>query len=258
MNQMSQGGIFILCLANISMSVREKVVRMIIMFSLVSYVSITSPYSVYMKDTLPLLVGYALAAFLGLYVFHISPSIGKNFGGSRRTGPPTGIFDIHIHIQKDEFVVHLARLMLAAIYVHHTYKICLDVIVYKASTEHIFEGLFGLTKATILAGVGSVATGVFKSNIDQKEQLEVMVRERTKEIHLKNIELRRINIAFEACETAIAITDASRKLIWTNQAFEALAKKTREYRCSKTKTVGNEDSDACDSSDASTVISSIR
>jgi PAS domain-containing protein len=155
----------------------------------------------------------------------------KNHEGSRTTGPPTGIFDIQIKIQKDEFIVSLARLALAAIYAHHTYKLCEDVLVYKAATsQRLLEGIFGLTKATILAGIGSVATGVFKTNIDQKEQLEVMVRERTKEIRAKNIELRRINIAFEACETAIAITDASRTVIWTNQAFESLSTRTKHLR----------------------------
>ncbi|VEU39412.1 unnamed protein product [Pseudo-nitzschia multistriata] len=78
----------------------------------------------------------------------------------------------------------------------------------------------------MIAGIGSVATGVFKTNIDQKEQLELLVRERTQVIHFKTKELRRINVAFEACETAIAITDSSRVVIWANNAFEKLAKRT--------------------------------
>lgn len=154
--------------------------------------------------------------------------------------------------------------MLAGMYIHHVYRVCKEVFFSKATAELIFDRFYELTKASIIATVGSVATGVFKTNIDQKEQLEIMVQERTKEIRLKNIELRRINIAFEACETAIAITDAERTVIWTNQAFEALSKKTKKTQRCRSEECGSDkpvdegpSSFRSDSSDASSVVSCV-
>ena len=224
--QRFQAGVISLCLANISLSVHEQVIRLVAIFAVGSYVSIQSPYSVYTEDALPGLGGAVLAAFFALYFYQNSAaSIRKSLDGAGNVGTSTSMFNIHI--QKDEFLVQSARMVLAAIYANFLFKTCRAILGQKAAVEDILEGFIQITKATLIASIGSVATGVFKTNIDQKEQLEIMVTERTKEIHMKNIELRRINIAFEACETAIAITDASRTVIWTNLAFEALSKKTR-------------------------------
>ena len=224
--QRFQMGVFNLCLCNVSLSVEEQVIRLIIIFLLGSYVSIMSPYSEYTQDALPGLGTFVLAAIVALYVFHSSSNIDKNSTGRRLiTGTAPGLF--HVQIQKDELMVHVARLMLGAIYMHYILRVLADTLFHNGSAEHIIEVVFDLTKVTVITCIGSVATGVFKTNIDRREELEVKVRERTKQIRSKNIELRRINIAFEACETAIAMTDASRNVIWTNQAFETLAKRTK-------------------------------
>jgi PAS domain-containing protein len=211
---------------------------------------------VYTEDTLPHLGGAVLAAILALFVFHNSVGIANRFDGSCFKGSPTSYSNILI--QKDELFVRLARFMLVAIYIHQMYMIGRDVLVHNASAERILEGLAVLTKVSFMVTVGSVATGVFKTNIDQKEQLEIMVRQRTKEIRLKNTELRRINIAFEACETAIAITDASRTVTWTNPAFEALSKKTRNTRRFRLDDSSDTfDTIGSDTSDVATVVSSV-
>lgn len=225
------GGVLIHCFANVSLSVQEQVMRLTAIFVIGSYVSIRSPYSVYTEDALPYLGGSVMAAFLALYLIHNSANIRKTLDGSPITKTSRGLFNIQI--QRDEFIVHLARAVLAAMYTHHAFAIINDLMNYDATSEEIFALFFDLTKVSIIAAVGSVATGVFKTNIDQKEQLEVMVRERTTEIRFKNIQLNRINIAFDACKTAIAITDASRTVIWTNPAFESLAKRTQEHCGSK-------------------------
>lgn len=220
--QRFQSGVICLCLANLSLSAYEQTVRLLAIFAIGSYISITSPYSVYTEDALPGLGGAVLVAFVWLYIHNNSTSIRKNI----EVGFHQGIFDIRV--QKDEFMVQSARLALVAIYSYTSFHSFFDAFGQNATAEDVVAGFWELFKASMIATVGSVATGVFKSNIDQKEELEIMVRERTKEIRMKNIELRRINIAFEACETAIAITDASRTVIWTNQAFESLSKKTRD------------------------------
>eukprot|EP00536_Pseudo-nitzschia_multiseries_P004933 jgi/Psemu1/189374/e_gw1.87.68.1 len=141
-------------------------------------------------------------------------------------------------------MVHSARLLLAAIYTNHAFGVFTNVFVY--NSEDILDQAIALTKATIIACVGSVATGVFKTNIDQKEELEALVQERTKVIHSKTKELRRITVAFKASETAIAITDSSRFVIWTNHAFEELAKRTKNMdlpldKCTSTSSTGDSD-----------------
>ena len=226
--QRFQIGVIALCLSNVSLSVLEQVIRLLAIFVIGSYVSIQSPYSVYTEDALPGLGGAVLAAFFALYLYHNSGNIRKNFDGVgvRVVEASNGIFNIQV--QKDELLVQTSRIVLAVIYTHFLFKTCHEILIDRTTSETVMDGFFKIVKATLIASIGSVATGVFKTNIDQKDQLEVMVRERIKEIRLKNIELRMINFAFKASETAIAITDASRTVIWTNQAFEALSKKTKD------------------------------
>eukprot|EP00531_Pseudo-nitzschia_arenysensis_P000763 CAMPEP_0116129738 /NCGR_PEP_ID=MMETSP0329-20121206/8077_1 /TAXON_ID=697910 /ORGANISM="Pseudo-nitzschia arenysensis, Strain B593" /LENGTH=952 /DNA_ID=CAMNT_0003624011 /DNA_START=74 /DNA_END=2932 /DNA_ORIENTATION=- len=228
-----QVGVIALCIANISLSVREQAIRLLTIFAVGSYVSIQSPYSVYTEDALPGLGGAVIAAFFVLYLYQNSASIKKNFGGVG-----TGIVEVsyglfNIQVQKDELLVQTSRLVLAAMYTHLVigtfYGILITVskVDDDARKERVLGGFKEICKATVIASVSLVATGVFQTKIDQKEQLEIMVWERTKELRLKNIELRMINFAFKASETAIAITDASRTVIWTNHAFETMSKKTK-------------------------------
>ncbi len=217
-----------LCLANISLSVREQVIRLLTIFALGSYVSIQSPYSVYTEDALPGLGGAVIAAMFVLYLYHNSASIRRNFDGVGVGIVEASYGLFKIQVQKDELLVQTSRLVLAAMYTHFMF-----MTFFRLMTDgdkrpgKVLEECFQFVKATLIATIGSVATGVFKTNIDQKEQLEIMVRERTKELRLKNMELRLINFAFKASETAIAITDASRTVIWTNHAFETMSKKTK-------------------------------
>mmetsp|Transcript_1259 Transcript_1259/g.3206 ORF Transcript_1259/g.3206 Transcript_1259/m.3206 type:complete len:949 (+) Transcript_1259:203-3049(+) len=225
-----QGGVLVLCLANITLSFKEKMIRLILIFVIGSYVSIQSPYSVYIEDTLPNLGGAIFAAMFLIHLFHNGIIMNDNTAACERSEGEAifrGSKSIwRLHIQREEFIVHSARLVLATIYANHAFRLFTNVFIY--NTDDIMDQTIALTEATIIAGVGSVATGVFKKNIDQKEELEVLVRERTKVIRSKTKELRRINVAFEACETAIAITDSSRIVIWTNPAFEELTKRTNK------------------------------
>ena len=226
-----QCGVFILCLANVTLSVREQLIRLVLIFILGSYVSIQSQYSVHTEDTLPKLGGTILVAMVLILFFHTFVVNDDGNGGPDRSSGVLifrGSSILRFHIQREEFIVHSVRLMLTIIYAHHTFTLLMNVLVYKINSDDILDQLMGFMKVASIAAVGSVATGVFKTNIDQKEQLEVLVRERTKVIRLKTKELGRINIAFEACETAIAITDFSRVVIWTNHAFEELAKRMRK------------------------------
>jgi len=199
-----QSGIVLLSLANVSLTFREKIIRCIVLFVVGSYVSIQSPYSVYTEDALPHLGGSVLATILVLYVLE-----------NKIVTFPS--------VKKEEFIVQSARLMLVAIYVYHLCKAFKIILVHEAGAEQLMEAVYLMIQTSFVAIVATAATGVFKIDADQKEQLKILVGETTKDLY-------RINIAFEACDTAIAITDASRTVIWTNPAFETLSKKTRDMR----------------------------
>ena len=113
---MFQGGVIMAVLANVSLGFREKIIRLVILFIVGSLVSIHSPYSVYTEDTLPILGGTVLLACFGLYWVQ--------FGLTRGVAS-----------------VLLARLFLAAIYIHHIVSIHLlyDKLLKMNTTSHPLE-----------------------------------------------------------------------------------------------------------------------
>ena len=68
-----------------------------------------------------------------------------------------------------------------------------------------------------------------KLNQIQQEQLYFLDHKRTAEIQKQNQKLRMINMALQASEMAITITDERGYLIWLNTAFENLCGKKGEF-----------------------------
>lgn len=77
-------------------------------------------------------------------------------------------------------------------------------------------------KAGFFALVGLVATNAFHREINMNEALEIVVRERAKEISKQADRLHLVGLALEASETGIAITDPFQKVIWSNVALSKL------------------------------------
>lgn len=221
-----QGGTVMGVLANISLSFREKIIRLATLFVVGSIVSIQSPYSVYTEDTLPILGGTTLLASFGLYC-------------------------IHFGVKKGIATVLLARLFLAAIYIHHTVSLYLLYKKYKKrnSFSHRFglssliisslqvkvitsinleqgfsayDNIQAMVKASVIACIGIIATGTFEQEIWHKEQLEVVIHDRTNELRVQNEKLDMVNMALQATETAIAITEETGRIIWFNSAFKKM------------------------------------
>jgi len=192
-----QSQLFITVLTNVSLSFHEKLLRLGFYFLLGSYVSIQSPHSVYVEDALPILGGTVVLAMFALYVYH--------FGVGRQLATVQG-----------------SRLLLAALFVHHSFVDLTSS--YAAPHKHLFSFL----KALVLACLGVIATGTFREEIHQKEQLEILVKDRTKKIESQNKKLRMISMALKASETAIAITDRAGKIIWINPAFESMCQQTED------------------------------
>jgi hypothetical protein len=197
---MLQGALFgNLC--NGSLSFRNHLVRMALMFAVASYVSIKSPFSVYHKDVLPLLGGPILMAIAFL-------------AGTRLDW--TFLKDINWNI----LTVQGSRWVLSAIYMHHAASELLSMTFEGVGAGDIFSTLI---KASIVACMGVVATGSFQKEIDLNAQLEIMVKNRTKIIQEKNDKLHMVELALECSETAIAITDSDLRIIWLNAACKDIS-----------------------------------
>lgn len=184
------GGILMCVMANVSLSFEEKIVRLLVFFIVGSYVSIQSPYSVYLEDTLPLLGGTTLMSIFVLYICHFGFCL-------------------------DIATVQGARLILGGLMVRHA------VISATSSEYTMSENIMSLVRGAFVVAVGIAAAGTVQDEMLQKERLEVLVRKRTQNLHM-------VNLALQASETAIAIIDNWGAIIWVNTAFERISGKKEQ------------------------------
>ncbi len=184
------GGLLMCVMANVSLSLQEKIMRLFVFFAVGSFVSIQSPHSVYLEDTFPMLGVTTLMCIFFLYIGHFG------IGGNLAT-------------------VQGARLILGALFVQHA--------IYSATTtdQSAYESIMSLVKGAFVVSVGIAAAGTVQDEILQKESLEVLVRSRTQKLHM-------VNLALQACETAIAITDNMGCIIWVNAEFERISGRNEE------------------------------
>jgi len=189
-------------LCNGSLTFRNHLIRMGIMFAVASYVSIQSPYSVYHEDVLPLLGGPMLMviAFLAM----------------TKLDCWTLLSEVNWH----QLTVQGSRWVLSAIYMYHVGSDLLSMTFEGVGAKEIFGTL---VKASVVACMGIISTGVFQNEIDTNAQLEVLVKSRTKIIQEKNDRLHMVELALKASETAIAITDSDLRIIWLNAACEEIS-----------------------------------
>lgn len=106
----------------------------------------------------------------------------------------------------DLLTMHGARAVMATTFAYHIWS---ELQNLRNNLEHdAHAGTFELLKACFFAVVGLASVGAFSSNIDEKKNLED--------------ELRMVGLAAQASETAIAITDADLRIVWSNPALERL------------------------------------
>ena len=184
------GLILMAVMANLSLSFQEKIARLIIIFIIASYASIKNPYSVYLEDTFPLLGGTTLVSIFALYVCHYGACIGLG-------------------------TVQGARLILGGLFLRHA------VISAMSNENTHYENIISLVKGAFVVSIGIAAAGTVQDEILQKEQLENLVQKRTQNLYM-------VNLALQASETAIAITDKWGCIIWVNTAFERMSGENEE------------------------------
>ena len=204
--KMCQAGVFFGVMGNISLSLREKIIRLLGLFVVASFVGIYSPKTVYTEDTLPILGGTVLLAILVL-------------------------FRVHHFITRGIASVVLAKALLVAVYIHHTVNVLSAIDPEKGATAR--ENLEAMIKAAVIAGTGLIATGTFHDEIWHKKQLEVLVGERTDELLIQHEKLEMVNMALQATDTAITITDESGRITWVNASFEQMGKDKNKSKGSK-------------------------
>uniref|UniRef100_A0A7S3LB42 histidine kinase n=2 Tax=Amphora coffeiformis TaxID=265554 RepID=A0A7S3LB42_9STRA len=129
-------------------------------------------------------------------------------------------------VDTDWITVHGARAVLAATFCHHMWtELC--VILLHPNTQ-ANAGTYAAVKACVLAVAGLASVGTFSTNINEKNCLQALVEERSREIRRQEDKLLMVGLALQASETAIAITDSQKRIIWCNPAFERMAASARE------------------------------
>jgi signal transduction histidine kinase/CheY-like chemotaxis protein len=187
---MCQGGVLVSVIGNVSLSFLEKIVRLGVLFVVSSAVSIHSPHSDYMEDTFPIMGGTILVSIFVLYVYHFK--VGRTL-----------------------YTILGARLILAVIYLHHA------AWTMKKSKLSGYESMSSLLQGATVTSIAFVAVGTYQNEVIRKEGLELLVQKRTQKLHM-------VNMALQASETAIAITDKMGCIIWLNAAFERLSGEKEE------------------------------
>lgn len=123
----------------------------------------------------------------------------------------------------DRIATHGARAIMVATF---CYEIASEIqALLNAPAYDANVGTYKLATVAFYAMVGLASVGVFSSNIEEKNRLEVLVEERTREILRQQDELYLVGLASQASETAIAITDLNQNVMWSNPALERLLAK---------------------------------
>lgn len=120
---------------------------------------------------------------------------------------------------------HTASIILAGSIAYH---ISYELFRMMQQPGYAKEGGYSILKAGFFASIGLAAAGAFREQVDIKKTLEVLVKKRTREIVNQAGQLRMVELALQASETAIAIADSSCRegcsssIIWSNPAFDNL------------------------------------
>ncbi|CAB9511876.1 Hybrid signal transduction histidine kinase K [Seminavis robusta] len=116
-----------------------------------------------------------------------------------------------------------ASLILAGTFAYH---VCHEIVKMYAYEGYAKDGGFAILKAAFFAVVGLFSSDAFRKEIDLNETLDALVKVRTKEIVKQSKQLQIVEHALQSSETAMAITDPNRRLLWSNAALERLTMRT--------------------------------
>jgi len=212
---------------NESLTVPNHMVRMAVLFGAAAFVADRSPYADFAEDVVPGLGVPIAIAIAVLTVTRIETkgkvhrlALSSSWWSSSWSAALSSSFFVVVDAKR--WTVQGSRCLLAAIYLHHAASGLLSATEAGASVRAV-DVFAAVAKATLVALVGIAANGTFEREIETNDRLEELVRERTKTIRAKSERLSMVELALRCSETAIAIADSDRRMIWANAACEALA-----------------------------------
>lgn len=117
-----------------------------------------------------------------------------------------GLYMYRFKVDRAFYTILGARLILAVMFVHHAAN---------TMTKSKLSGYESIQGAAVTS-IAIVAVDTYQNERIRKEGLEILVQKRTQNLHM-------VNMALQASETAIAITDKMGCIVWLNAAFERLS-----------------------------------
>lgn len=180
---------------NNELSSAVKIAMALVALATALVVALYSPL-VNLSDALPVLLG-ATAVFI---FFHYYAKI--------QTGS-----------KKELISAHGASIILAGTFAYHT---SYEILGMLSEPGYATTGGYSILKAGFFASIGLAAAGAFRREIVVKESLEVLVELRARELVKQAEKLRMVGLALEESETAIAITDSEKRIVWFNPALKRL------------------------------------
>jgi signal transduction histidine kinase len=175
------------------------------------------PYMLH--DTFPILFG-ATALHVAFHTsLHIHTDTNKD---SNTSSDENDIHSTVFSLRNDTFRTTFASVILTTTFAYHVFN---EILTMFSQPNYSVTGGFSILRAGFFASFGIFAAGAFKKESIQNELLERLVQQRTKQIVAQSERLRLVEVALEASETAIAITDHMMNIVWYNPALQRLTGK---------------------------------
>lgn len=163
---------------------------------------------------------HLFASTVGFLVIHVGIYMGKAYlvahlHKTQNVSSPQAMAK-SVQSKLDWWTMHMARGVLAFVFLTHVWN---EIRQFDLEGKSLTDIGFVIGRVCFLAAVGLAALGVFHRNVDDKDRLETLVQERTKQIHMQQDHLHMVGVALQASETAICITDTHQRIIWLNPAL---------------------------------------
>lgn len=134
-----------------------------------------------------------------------------------------GAFHILCHAKAPLQQEHFTNLARSVLFLLFSYDIATELHQIHLDASYATQGGFHIVKVTLLAGVGLVSMGTLNSEAEKNKGLQKTLQQQVDELHL-------VDLAQQASETAVAITDDSKCIIWFNPAFFELTERSNLYK----------------------------
>lgn len=109
------------------------------------------------------------------------------------------------------------------------YHMAPGAMIMMTDIENVINGCFIVVRASAYAAIELIAAGAFQKEVTTEEMLQELVQERAvqicrqaAQIVRQNDELKTVGLALQASETALAVTNGDREIVWSSPALQRL------------------------------------